>query len=133
MTNQFGKLHIAEFGKTIEKGGYPDMGSGIYSRQLSYHDWYNFNNCQRGHYNFVESIAATTLMLIVGGLYFPKVAAGFGLAIILGRLLFAIGYASGGPKGRTFGAVIIDICYLGLLVLSIWSSVKFFLGQKMIG
>jgi uncharacterized membrane protein YecN with MAPEG domain len=132
MTNQYGRIHQAEFNKKIEKGGYPDMGSGFYSQKLSYNDWYKFNNCQRAHYNFVESVAATTLMLIVGGLYFPRVAACFGLAIILGRLAFAIGYASGGPRGRTFGAIIIDLCYLGLLVLSIWSSVKFALGHRMV-
>lgn len=132
MTNQFGRIHQAETGRKIEKGGYPDMGSGYYSKLLSYYDWFKFNNAQRAHYNFVESIAATTLMLVVGGLFFPRAAASIGLAMIIGRLVFAIGYSSGGPKGRTFGAIIIDLCYLGLLVLSIWSSVKFIQGHRMI-
>ena len=34
--------------------GYPDNGSGRYSKELSYKGWYDLNNGQRVHYNFVE-------------------------------------------------------------------------------
>ena len=38
----------------IPKQGYPDSGSGIFSRLLSYADWYTFNNYQRMHMNYFE-------------------------------------------------------------------------------
>jgi uncharacterized membrane protein YecN with MAPEG domain len=106
------------------------MGCGWYSRKLSYSSWYQFNNAQRAHYNFVESIAATTLLLIVGGLYQPIIAASTGLAMIIGRLIFAIGYTYSGPKGRTIGGIIIDIGYLVLLVLACMSAVKMIRGYS---
>jgi hypothetical protein len=44
---------IEQFEKT---GGFPDMGSGVFSKKLSYADWFKFNNAQRVHYNFLESL-----------------------------------------------------------------------------
>jgi len=126
----FEREHTEATGEPIAAGGYPDMGSGWYSRKLSYAAWWNFNNAQRAHYNFVETIAATTLLLIVGGLYQPIIAAGVGLAVIIGRLAFALGYVYGAPKGRAVGGMIIDIGYFGLLVLSCMSCYKMIRGTS---
>jgi len=54
MTDNFGEIHKKATGKEVEEGGYPDMGSGVYSMKLSYKDWYDFNNGQRVHLNYVE-------------------------------------------------------------------------------
>lgn len=106
------------------------MGNGWYGRKLSYTAWWSFNNAQRAHYNFVETIASTTLLLIVGGLYQPIPAAIVGGIVLLGRLIFAIGYAYGGPKKRHFGGILIDLSYLALLVLSCMSCYKMIRGTS---
>jgi hypothetical protein len=36
MTQHFGEEHKKAFGTDIEKGGYPDMGSGQYAQKLPY-------------------------------------------------------------------------------------------------
>ena len=38
--NQFSDRHQHELGQEISKGGYPDMGNGIYGMELSYKDWF---------------------------------------------------------------------------------------------
>ena len=53
MKQNFGAEHKSATGFEIEKGGYPDMGNGVYSQRLPYKDWYAFNNAQRCHYNYV--------------------------------------------------------------------------------
>ena len=105
------------------------MGSGKYSQKLSYKDWYEFNSAQRAHYNFVEWIASTLLLIIVAGVYFPIPAAVLGLVIFIARLIYSLGYAMGGPKGRTIGALLNDIAFLGVLVLSFISSIYFIIGK----
>ena len=62
---QFNELHQEAFGTDISPGGYPDTGNGFYADKLSYKDWYTFNNWQRAHLNFWETIAPVfTLCLI---------------------------------------------------------------------
>lgn len=36
MKKEWGTLHQKEIGEEIERGGYPDTGSGLYSQRLSY-------------------------------------------------------------------------------------------------
>ena len=45
LEKNFGKEHREAFpgDKEVPKGGYPDTGSGVYSRKLSYKDWFEFN------------------------------------------------------------------------------------------
>lgn len=130
MRSKFAGEHARISDSPIAKGGYPDMGSGRYSDALAYREWFNFNNAQRSHYNFIEVIAFCTLTLIVGGLYFPVIAAATGLVLFIARLIFAIGYSSAGPKGRLVGALLADLCYVILLVISIWSCVKIIKGYN---
>lgn len=53
LKNNFGEEHLNAFGKEIPSGGYPDTGNGYYSKNLSYEEWFQFNNAQRAHYNYV--------------------------------------------------------------------------------
>lgn len=99
------------------------MGCGRYSDKLTYKEWYEFNSAQRAHGNFVEWIASSIAFVLIAGIYFPITAAALGLGIILGRLLYAVGYASSGPQGRMAGALIGDATILALLVLSIISGI----------
>ena len=45
----FSEEHKKAFGKDTEpdKNGYPDNGSGRYSKKLGYKEWYEFNANQR--------------------------------------------------------------------------------------
>jgi glutathione S-transferase len=130
MSQHFGTEHKQIFGKDIEKGGYPDMGSGRYASKLTYEQWYKFNNAQRAHNNFVEFAPTTFVLLFVAGLYFPVPAAAIGLGVIIFRFVYAAGYASGGPAGRVIGALANDLCLLGLFGLSIASGVMFIQGRS---
>ena len=105
------------------------MGNGWYSKKLSYKQWYEFNLAQRAHYNFVEWIASTIALILIAGVYFPIPSAALGLAIFLGRLLYSIGYAVGGPSGRFIGVLINDVAFVGVFVLAFISSIYFILGK----
>lgn len=129
MKKYFGEEHKNATGKEIEKGGYPDMGNGKYSAKLSYEDWYRFNNAQRAHYNFVEFAPSCFVMLFISGIYFAVATAVLGLALFIGRLIYSIGYAKGGPAGRLVGAIIGDLVILGLLGLSLTSGIFFAMGK----
>ncbi len=63
------KDHKKSFGTSIHNLGYPDMGNGRYSSELSYSDWVRFNNYQRCHYNMVESSGPVLATMIVGGFF----------------------------------------------------------------
>ena len=44
MEEKFGKEHEAAFdGQKIQKGGYPDCGSGRYTMEKGYETWLKFN------------------------------------------------------------------------------------------
>ena len=51
---RFEPIHNTEVGGKVPALGYPDMGNGRYSADLSYAEWFSFNNWQRVHYNFLE-------------------------------------------------------------------------------
>lgn len=93
------------------------MGNGRYSEKLTYANWLKFNSAQRVHINFVESISTYLILLLVGGLYNPLLAAGFGAAIVVGRLIYGIGYVFS-PALRVPGGLINAVSLLGLTVLS---------------
>jgi hypothetical protein len=61
-------------------------------------------------------------MILASAVYYPMWATYLGVAVLVGRLVFAIGYVSAGAKGRTFGALLVDFALLGLLGLSIMSG-----------
>jgi hypothetical protein len=53
-----------------------------------------------------------------------------GIGIVVARFIYAIGYTSGGPTGRTVGALANDILVLALFVLAVISSVYFIKGDQ---
>ena len=80
----------------LDRMGYPDCGNGHYSDKLEYGVWYDFNCKQRAYKNMLEFLTPVVVFLLIGGLELPWVSIGFGLLFIVGRLLYAIGYASAG-------------------------------------
>mmetsp|Transcript_6676 Transcript_6676/g.16848 ORF Transcript_6676/g.16848 Transcript_6676/m.16848 type:complete len:181 (-) Transcript_6676:132-674(-) len=109
--------HKSEYGgKSIPKGGYPDMGCGRFSSKLTYEQWFQFNNYQRVHGNYVEGVATAIVLQLVGSIFYTRVCVVAGLTYILGRVLYAVLYRSVGPSGRLPGAILLDaslVCMAG--------------------
>lgn len=72
-----------------------------------------FNCVQRAHQNTLENYPTFLLLLLVGGLHCPRVAAASGVVYVLGRVAFALGYYTGDPEKRRWGA----FGYAGLITL----------------
>jgi hypothetical protein len=68
---------------------------------------------------------------LIAGIYFSIPSAALGLAVFLGRLMYAIGYVVSGPTGRLIGVLINDLAILGLFVLSVISSIFFIIGRDL--
>ena len=56
---------------------------------------------------------------LVAGMGYPWWTVGIQFFVWLGRVLFSIGYASGGPSARIPGALIMDLAILGILGFAI--------------
>jgi glutathione S-transferase len=62
-----------------------------------------FNCYQRAHQNTLENIPTFLSLLLLGGLFCAKWAAGAGVAWVVGRVVYALGYYTGAPKNRLYG------------------------------
>lgn len=124
MERNFGEQHKKAFGENIKPMGYPDMGNGVYSSKLEYKDWYNFNNSQRAHYNFVEQVGSVIALVFVAGIGMPWVAGILGWLYCIGRLIYTMGYVAKGPNGRLIGAGVMDLGLLGLIGVAGYSCYK---------
>ncbi len=83
---------------------------------------------QRGHQNSLENLPFFIAFLLLGGLHYPIISAIGGFIIVLGRISYFAGYATGDPKKRYNGTY----QYVGLLVLigtTIASAVAFVKGS----
>lgn len=110
MERNFSTYHKTFMGRDtpVPRMGYPDCGSGYYSAQLPYKEWFEFNCAQRIHGNSIEHMAWLMPLVIVSGLFRPKSTAFFGSVVIAGRELYRMGYQStDGPNSviRELGAV----------------------------
>ncbi|RKP07917.1 microsomal glutathione S-transferase 3 [Thamnocephalis sphaerospora] len=102
----------------------PDMGSGIYASKLDEKDWVAFNNVMRSHLNLSEQLPSYLTLLLIGGLHYPRAAAGAGALFTTGRIIYARGYIGSGPEGRRAGAMISMASIASLLGMTIWGSAK---------
>jgi glutathione S-transferase len=125
MESNFSQEHESAFpGQTVPRSGYPDMGNGRFSQKLTYEQWFSFNNAQRSHYNYMESVTCVLCWLLIGGIGYNWYAVGAGSVYLVGRLLYTIGYISKGPAGRVGGFVISMLASTMLFVLSIISPLR---------
>ena len=127
MTTNFKEEHEKAFPegrqRGLPKGGYPDMGSGRYIEKATYKQWYEFNVGQRIHYHYLESITCVISWLLIAGLEYPEASIALGAGYGLGRLIFHIGYATKGPKGRTVGFLLQGLTSIALAILSFVSVI----------
>ena len=106
MEDKFGRQHKEALnGSQIQKGGYPDCGSGRYTMEAGYEAWFTFNKAQRVHLNYLENICQILTMFLTCGLYYPRATWIWGLVYFFGRVLFQAGYVLFGPRGRVVGAI----------------------------
>ena len=119
--SQFNEEHQAAFGSDAPVGGLPDDGNGYYASKLSYGDWFTFNNWQRAHLNFLETIMPVAVMTFITSINQPLWACISIYTLVLGRLMYAVGYCKGGPKGRVAGAIVTDLALLAVAVGGFYS------------
>ena len=79
----------------VPKQGYPDCGSGRFSYQLTYKEWFEFNLAQRLHYNYLDNVSIIVFLLLVAGLEHPQKASLCGAVYIGSRFLYNTGSAMG--------------------------------------
>lgn len=66
-----------------------------------------------------------TVVTLINGLFSPKPTAALGVAYMLGRMFYGIGYRSKGASGRMFGALVLDFAMIGLLGMSVYNTLGF--------
>ena len=122
METNFNEIHENAFKNSLPGLGFPDNGNGFYSKKLSYKAWFEFNNIQRCHGNFLEQLPITLTLLLVAGIFFPEVVTGIGCFYILGRILYTVFYIKN-PNLRLPGALICNFSNLALFGISMYGCV----------
>ncbi|PVU99735.1 hypothetical protein BB559_000456 [Furculomyces boomerangus] len=84
---------------------HPDMGCGRHAEKLTDEEWEDFNSVIRVHQNYVEQLPIVISSVLIGGLYYPKIAAGMGGLYIVGRMVYIYGYVVHGASGRMAGGL----------------------------
>ena len=117
---QFKDEHIEVFPgqKAAPNDGLPDNGCGYYSRKLPYRDWLRFNNAVRTHFNTLEMLPVSVGCVVVTGLKYPWVGFAEGVLILVGRIIYLIGYHKFADK-RAIGGVITLLTILASGITSI--------------
>lgn len=87
---------------------------------------YTFNCAQRAHANFLENAPQTTVSILVAGLAYPRLTVALGLAWLVCRVLYVLGYVYSGKeegKGRALGSPHFFVQYLiwGVCMKMAWN------------
>uniref|UniRef100_A0A7S3CPA3 Microsomal glutathione S-transferase 3 n=1 Tax=Strombidium rassoulzadegani TaxID=1082188 RepID=A0A7S3CPA3_9SPIT len=121
---QFDEIHQKEVKQSKAPSfGYPDCGSGWYSKSLSYADWYKMNCAQRCQLNFLEQLPIVLVGALVAGIEYRTWTFVICVVYSVARLMYGFGYMHS-PKGRVPGAILQDIAVLGFLGLGFSSAYK---------
>ena len=124
-TKEYFLKHFPEFKGWTPHEGYPDMGCGYYSKHLSHEHWLLINNAQRAHYNHLEQLTSNVLTLLVAGAFYPTVSARIGVCVVVGRMLYSLGYTQIGARARTPGGIIAALGSMGLTALAMYGAYNF--------
>ncbi|THH06341.1 hypothetical protein EW145_g4147 [Phellinidium pouzarii] len=89
-----------------------------------------FNCTQRAHQNTLENAPHVILAMLVTGLKYPYVAAGFGGLWVVGRVLYTLGYSSGHPSNRNArGGILSTASFLGLILATTFTVGKLLMAE----
>ena len=122
---QFASEHKAAFPESkLPELGFPDIGSGRFSKKLSYKDWMTFNNAMRSHHNMVEQYPIILMTMLVGGLVIPVATYYVAWFSVVCRIAYVIGYVMWGPNSRVLGAIAGLIPIYGVLLYSMYALSK---------
>jgi uncharacterized membrane protein YecN with MAPEG domain len=79
-------------------------------------------------------------LLLVSGLYYPRLSFVSAIVHFVARILYALGYVKSGAKGRLVGVLTADVVILVLIVASLYGTlssaggvsgaISFILGSK---
>ena len=127
---QFEDEHEKAFpGTKVDKVGQPDQGNGWYCRQLPLEKWVKFQSAQRVVMNYVEWMPIIIIYTLVAGLVFPQVVIYTSWIIVVGRLLYCIGYIKA-PHLRVPGFMVQLLCIFTNLILSFASVAMMCMSQR---
>ncbi|KAJ2452801.1 hypothetical protein EV183_002699 [Coemansia sp. RSA 2336] len=101
---------------------YPDNGGGRFSDKLSDEDWVSFNNIKRVSDNYTEQVGSVLAMLILAGLFQPKLAASLGVVHMIGRFIYGRAYVSKGPDARVYGAPFMGLSFIGMVLTAAYHA-----------
>ena len=87
-------------------GGYPDFGTGAFSKDMSYLNWYNLSVSQRVISNYFEQLIPCAIFMAISVINYPLLGLIGTCCIVIGRFFYSIGYAYVGPKGRYAGGFV---------------------------
>ncbi|KAI4598980.1 hypothetical protein KJ359_002395 [Pestalotiopsis sp. 9143b] len=91
---------------------------------------FKFNCAQRAHGNFLENFPPFLGALLISGLRFPTASAVLGGLFVLGRTMYAGGYVSRGPPGRTNGFFISLLADAALKFMALYTGVQMVLESR---
>ncbi|KAG8159006.1 hypothetical protein KVR01_011449 [Diaporthe batatas] len=83
---------------------------------------------QRAHANFTENLTPYLTSMLIAGTRFPVPAAVMGAGWLVSRVVYTIGYTSGGPQGRVTGALGHYLFGLGLVLTACYNGVQMIRG-----
>ena len=73
------------------------------------------NNGQRAQINYLEQLHFVLVSTVIAGVSHPAWAFRLQMGYLFGRILFALGYTKAGPNARIPGALLMDVCMLGMI------------------
>ena len=83
--------------------------------------------------NNVDNMSQILVCIAASGLYYPMAAAIWGFVHAVGMLLYAQGYARGGPTARAFGGIILLPTRIAFPIFTIVSLAKLAGTGKLLG
>ncbi|XP_078155411.1 uncharacterized protein LOC144551342 [Carex rostrata] len=90
----------------------------LYATESENKDAKLFNCVQRGHQNSIEYMPVFFVMLLVGGLQHPLIAAVLGALYTISRFFYFKLYSTGNPQNRLKPVVVSFLALFGLIICS---------------
>ena len=115
---KFKEIHQKEIKEDMAPQlGYPDCGSGWYSKELSYKDWFTMNCGQRCQLNFLEQLPIIMITSLLAGIHQARITFYIEIFYCIARLMYGFGYMKS-PKARVPGAIMQDLALVALIGLA---------------